>query len=41
LENQEAVGRITLYIRMPTFIDLPAAYVNYFGEEGLNDEGAR
>ena len=22
------------------FIDLPKAYVNYFGEEGLNDEGA-
>ena len=36
---KEAVGRInpTHFHALP-FIDLPNAYVNYFGDEGLNDE---
>lgn len=38
---REAVGRInTVHPHALPFIDLPNAYVNYFGEEGLNDEGA-
>ncbi|MEO8766148.1 MAG: hypothetical protein ABI416_17735 [Ginsengibacter sp.] len=38
---REAVGRINpVHPHALPFIDLPAAYVNYFGEEGLNDEGA-
>ena len=38
---REAVGRINpIHPHALPFIDLPAAYVNYFGEEGLNDEGA-
>ena len=37
---REAVGRInTVHPHALPFIDLPNAYVNYFGEEGLNDEG--
>ncbi len=37
---KQAVGRInpTHFHALP-FIDLPNAYVNYFGDEGLNDEG--
>ena len=36
-----AAGRINpVHPHALPFIDLPAAYVNYFGEEGLNDEGA-
>ncbi len=37
---KEAVGRInpTHFHALP-FIDLPNAFVNYFGDEGLNDEG--
>jgi hypothetical protein len=38
---REAVGKINpLHPHALPFIDLPNAYVNYFGEEGLNDEGA-
>jgi len=38
---REAVGRInTVHPHALPFIDMPNAYVNYFGEEGLNDEGA-
>jgi hypothetical protein len=38
---KEAVGRINpVHAHALPFIDLPNAYVNYFGEEGLNDEGA-
>lgn len=38
---KEAVGRINpTHAHALPFIDLPNAYVNYFGEEGLNDEGA-
>jgi len=38
---REAVGRINpVHPHALPFIDLPNAYVNYFGEEGLNDEGA-
>jgi hypothetical protein len=38
---REAVGRINpMHPHALPFIDLPNAYVNYFGEEGLNDEGA-
>jgi hypothetical protein len=37
---KEAVGRINpVHAHALPFIDLPNAYVNYFGEEGLNDEG--
>ena len=38
---KEAVGRINpVHAHALPFIDMPNAYVNYFGEEGLNDEGA-
>jgi len=38
---RQAVGRINpTHPHALPFIDLPNAYVNYFGEEGLNDEGA-
>ena len=38
---REAIGRInTTHPHALPFIDLPNAYVNLFGEEGLNDEGA-
>ncbi len=38
---REAVGRINpTHPHALPFIDLPNAFVNYFGEEGLNDEGA-
>jgi hypothetical protein len=38
---REAVGKINpVHPHALPFIDLPAAYVNYFGEGGLNDEGA-
>ncbi len=38
---REAVGRINqVHSHALPFIDMPNAYVNYFGEEGLNDEGA-
>ena len=38
---REAVGRINpIHPHALPFIDMPNAYVNYFGEEGLNDEGA-
>ena len=38
---REAAGKINpVHPHALPFIDLPAAYVNYFGEEGLNDEGA-
>jgi hypothetical protein len=38
---KQAVGRINpVHAHALPFIDLPNAYVNYFGEEGLNDEGA-
>ena len=38
---REAVGRINpVHPHALPFIDLPNAYVNYFGEGGLNDEGA-
>ncbi len=38
---REAVGKINpVHPHALPFLDLPAAYVNYFGEEGLNDEGA-
>jgi hypothetical protein len=37
---REAVGRINpTHPHALPFIDLPNAYVNYFGEGGLNDEG--
>jgi hypothetical protein len=37
---RQAVGRINpVHPHALPFIDLPNAYVNYFGEEGLNDEG--
>lgn len=37
---KQAVGRINpTHSHALPFIDLPNAYVNYFGEEGLNDEG--
>ena len=37
---REAVGRINpTHPHALPLIDLPNAYVNYFGEEGLNDEG--
>jgi hypothetical protein len=37
---REAVGRINaVHPHALPFIDMPNAYVNYFGEEGLNDEG--
>ena len=37
---REAVGRINpTHPHALPFIDLPNAYVNLFGEEGLNDEG--
>jgi hypothetical protein len=37
---KQAVGRInTLHSHALPFIDMPNAFVNYFGEEGLNDEG--
>jgi len=35
-----ALGRVNpVHAHALPFIDLPNAYVNYFGEEGLNDEG--
>ncbi len=38
---REAVGKINpTHPHALPFVDLPNAYVNYFGEEGLNDEGA-
>ena len=38
---REAVGRINpVHPHALPFIDMPNAYVNYFGEDGLNDEGA-
>lgn len=38
---REAVGKVNpVHPHALPFIDLPNAYVNYFGEEGLNDEGA-
>ena len=38
---REAVGRINpTHPHALPFIDLPNAYINYFGNEGLNDEGA-
>lgn len=38
---RQAVGKInSLHPHALPFIDLPNAYTNYFGEEGLNDEGA-
>jgi hypothetical protein len=37
---KEAVGRINpVHPHALPFIDMPNAFVNYFGEEGLNDEG--
>jgi hypothetical protein len=37
---RNAVGRLnTVHPHALPFIDMPNAYVNYFGEEGLNDEG--
>ena len=37
---KEAVGRINpIHTHALPFIDLPNAYVNYFGSGGLNDEG--
>ena len=37
---KQAVGRINpIHAHALPFIDMPNAYVNYFGEEGLNDEG--
>jgi hypothetical protein len=37
---REAVGKINpTHPHALPFIDLPNAFVNYFGEEGLNDEG--
>jgi hypothetical protein len=38
---KEALGRInTVHAHALPFIDMPNAFVNYFGEEGLNDDGA-
>ncbi len=38
---RQAVGKINpTHPHALPFIDLPNVYVNYFGEEGLNDEGA-
>jgi len=38
---REAAGKLNpIHPHALPFIDLPNAYVNYFGEEGLNDEGA-
>jgi hypothetical protein len=38
---KQAVGRINpIHAHALPFIDMPNAFVNYFGEEGLNDEGA-
>jgi len=37
---KEAVGRINpVHAHALPFVDLPNAYVNLFGDEGLNDEG--
>src|SRR5574338_1646223 len=37
---RQAVGRInSMHPHALQFIDMPNAFVNYFGEEGLNDEG--
>ena len=37
---REAIGRINpMHPHALPFIDLPNAFVNYFGDEGLNDEG--
>jgi len=37
---KQAVGRINpMHSHALPFIDMPNAFVNYFGEEGLNDEG--
>jgi len=37
---KEAVGKINpVHAHALPFIDMPNAYVNYFGEGGLNDEG--
>jgi hypothetical protein len=37
---RQAVGRInSIHPHALPFIDMPNAFVNYFGEEGLNDEG--
>ena len=37
---REAAGKINaIHPHALPFVDLPNAYVNYFGEEGLNDEG--
>jgi hypothetical protein len=37
---KQALGRVnTVHAHALPFIDMPGAYVNYFGEEGLNDEG--
>ncbi len=37
---KSTLGRVNpLHIHALPFIDLPNAYVNYFGDEGLNDEG--
>src|SRR5207342_1403167 len=37
---RSAVGRVnTVHPHALPFIDMPNAYVNYFGEEGLKDEG--
>ena len=38
---KEALGKVnTVHSHALPFIDMPDAFVNYFGEEGLNDEGA-
>jgi hypothetical protein len=38
---RQAVGKINpVHPHALPFIDMPNAYTNYFGEEGLNDEGA-
>jgi hypothetical protein len=38
---KQAVGRINpMHGHALPFIDMPNAFVNYFGDEGLNDEGA-
>jgi len=38
---REAVGKINpTHPHALPFVDLPNAFVNYFGEDGLNDEGA-
>jgi hypothetical protein len=37
---KESLGRVnTVHSHALPFIDMPNAFVNYFGEEGLNDEG--